>query len=327
VWEKLIEIEGYNLGEKGGECRGFTPLEIHKIKVLHEFPGPFLTGFTLVEVLVVISILSVLMAILLPVLGKMKHQARTLQGMSNMREIVNAVNYYALDNANYYPDSVATIGVGSHWNWQEPTMLTGYRKRSPQLHRSMSAYLGEYIKDAKTVFCTNAPEKYKHLKKAWEAGDDWDNPDTPPVPDPVIGVYCFYWNYVGYLEEPRGVFRGPFGTFKGPGESELLVSDYFGYGHWRSPDAYGSCERFTKGGVTPGTYVSSAYWSCPGTGGEEDRAGLEIQLHGGYMDGHVESYSPSETVPMKVSISPDGRIPYPDGVGPGTFYVPIKALD
>ena len=145
MWEKLIETEGYNLGEKDGEGRGFT----------------------VVEVLVVVSILSVLMAILLPVLGKMRHQARTLQGLSNMREIVNAVNYYALDNANYYPDSVATIGVGSHWNWQEPTMLTGYRKRSPQLHRSMNAYLGEYIKDAKTVFCTNAPEKYKHLKKAW----------------------------------------------------------------------------------------------------------------------------------------------------------------
>ena len=275
----------------------------------------------------VVSILSLLMAILMPVLGKIRHQARTLQGMSNMREIVNAVNYYALDNANNYPDSVAMIGIGSHWNWQEPTMMTGYRKRSPQLHRSMSAYLGDYIRKAKIVFCPNAPEKYKHLKKAWDAGNEWDNPDTPPVPDPVIGVYCFYWNYVGYLGQPRGIFRGPYSTFKGPGESKLLVSDYFGYDHWRSPNAYGSCERFGKGTVAPGTYVSSAYWSRPGDGSETERAEFSIQLHAGYMDGHVESYSPSETVPMKVSISPDGRIPYPDGIGPGIFYLPTKALD
>ncbi len=46
--------------------------------------------YTLVEVLVVVSILSLLTAILIPILGKIRHQARTLQGMTNMREIVNA---------------------------------------------------------------------------------------------------------------------------------------------------------------------------------------------------------------------------------------------
>ena len=305
MWEKPIEAEGYNLPELGGESRAFT----------------------LVEVLVVISIISVLMAILMPVLGKIRRQARMLQGISNMRAIVNAVQYYALDNTNNYPESVATIGVGSYWNWQEPTMLTGYRKRSPQLHRSMSAYLGEYIRSAKTIFCINAPEKYKYLQQAWEAGDEWDNPDTAPVPDPVIGVYCFYWNYLGYLGQPWGIFRGPYSTFKGPGESDLLVTDYFGYDHWRSPDAYGSCEQLRKADITPGTYVSSAYWSCPGTGSEVERQKLNIKLNAGYMDGHVESYNPSETVPMKVSISPDGSVPYPDGIGPGIFYLPLKALD
>jgi prepilin-type N-terminal cleavage/methylation domain-containing protein len=304
VWEKLIEVRGYNLGEKDGASRGFT----------------------IVEVLVVISIITVLMGILVPTLSIVRRRARTLKGVVNQRQIVGAVNYYALDNGDSYPQSVATIGVGSHWNWQEPTMLTGYRKRSPQLHRSMSAYLGAYIEDARMVFCTNAPEKYKYLQESWDAGDEWDNPDTAPVPDPVIGVYCFYWNYVGYLEEPRGIFRGPQGLLGGPEQSMLLVSDYFGYGHWRSPNDYGSCEEFRSANITPGTYVSSAYWSCPGIKSEGERAELKIKLHAGYMDGHVDSYYPSETVPMKVSIVPDGSIPYPDGIGPGIFYLPRKSL-
>ena len=229
-------------------------------------------------------------------------------------------------HANSYPDSVATIGFGSFWNRQEPTMLTGYRKRSPQWHRSMSAYLHGYIQDAGTIFCPSAPEKYKHLQQAWDARDDWDNPDTGPVPDPVIGVYCFYWNYIGFLAEDRPVFKGPRTPFGGLGQGKLLVSDYFGYDHWRSPNAYGSCEKFAKAAITPGTYVSSAFWTCREGGGEVDLATLKIELHAGYIDGHVQGYYPSETVPMRVSISPDGTVPYPDGVGPGEFHLPRNGL-
>ena len=300
MWEKPIGYKGYILGSQS-------------------------RGFTLVELLVVISIISLLMAMLMPVLGRVRRRARMLQGMVNQREIVNAVNYYTVDNDGSFPESVATIGVGSHWNWQEPTMLTGYRRRSPQMYRSMSEYMGSYIKDAGKVFCTNAPEKYKHLQEAWDASDDWDNPDTPPVPDPVIGTYCFYWNYLGFLDQPRIIFKGPQSSSDGPQISKLLVSDYFGYGHWRSPNAYGSCEEFGQATVTPGTYVSSAYWSCLRSESVNLNT-IAVKLHAGYTDGHVESYNPLETVPMKVSITPDGSVPYPSGIGPGIFYLPGNGL-
>ena len=35
-------------------------------------------------------------------------------------------------------------------------MMTGYMRRSPGLHRSMSAYLHDYIKDADVLFCPAA---------------------------------------------------------------------------------------------------------------------------------------------------------------------------
>lgn len=283
-------------------------------------------GFTLVELLVVISIISVLAAILLPALGKVRCQARTILGMNNQRQIVGGVNYFALDNDNRYPESVATIGFAGHWNWQEPTMMTSYRKRSPQTHRSISAYLRSYIDDASTMFCPNAPKKYKYLKEAWDAGDDWDNPETPPVPDPVIGTYCFYWNYTGYLEGQRGLFRGPSNSVGGLGQSRLLVSDYFGYDHWRSPGAYGSSEKFQRADVTEGTWVSSAYWSRSACDDKVNLNTLKIKLHAGYTDGHVENYPTSEAAPMKVIMNRSTNEPYPDGVGPGIFYLPRNAL-
>jgi prepilin-type N-terminal cleavage/methylation domain-containing protein len=280
-------------------------------------------GFTLVELLVVISIISMLAAILLPVLNGAKQKARTIVSANNQRQIASGVNLFALDNDDRYPQSVATVGFGDSWNWSDPTKLTGNRRRSPGLHRSMSAYLRSYIPDAATMYCPNAPRRYKYLQEAWDAGDDWDNPETSFPSDPVGGTYCFYWNYIGFLGGRRGIFRGPQGPASGGRYSKLLASDYFGYAHWRSPNAYGSCEQFEGADITPETWLLSPYWS---RNGDPDSNVPDIRLQASYTDGHVQSYSASEVVPMKVSITSDGTVPYPDEVGPGIFCLPKDSL-
>jgi prepilin-type N-terminal cleavage/methylation domain-containing protein len=284
-------------------------------------------GFTLLELLVVISILSILMAILVPVLGRARRQARSLLGMSNQRQIVGAVNCYANEHDDKYPESTAMIGKAKgFWGWQEPTMLIGYYDLSPGESRSMGAYLRGYIDDASIAFCPSAPKKYKYLQEAWDAGDDWVHPETGPDPDPMFGTYCFYWNYVGYLDESGAQFRGPTGP-GGGGQSDLIVSDYFGYDHWRSRHCFGSCEPLQGGQIAEGTLESSAYWSRHDSGGAVAPESLAIELHAGYLDGHVSKYRPSEVVPMRVFINSELNIPNPVGVGPGVFYLPRNGVE
>ena len=267
------------------------------------------------------------MGILLPVLGKVRRKAKVLRGIGNQRQIVSAVNLYAADNDDCYPESVATITSGGSWHWQDPRMLTACRPRPGQMHRSISKYLHRYIEDAAIMFCPSAPEKYEYLQQSWDAGDDWDNPESSFPYDPVWGTYCFYWNYRGYLGADKAAFAGPRSSAGGRWQSKLLVSDYFGYDHHRSTKAYGSCDKFKRAIITPGTEASSAYWSHKSNGNMGPDA-LDIKLHAGYMDGHVESFTPSETVPMRVSITADGSVPYPSGIGlgPGIFYLPRNGL-
>lgn len=280
-------------------------------------------GFTLVELLVVIAVISLLLAISFPALSKAKRKARTILSMNNQKQITSGLNFFALDNDDLYPHSVATVGFGVRWNWSDPTKLTGNRKRSPGLHRSMSAYLHDYIPDADTMYCPNAPRKYKYLQQSWDAGDQWDNPETSFPSDPVGGTYCFYFNYIGYLGGRRGIFQGPRGPADARTHSKLLVTDYFGYDHWRNPGAYSSCEKFNGADITPETWLLSAFFYRTT---DPNATRPDIKLQAGYTDGHVESYSSSDVVPMKVSITSDGRTPYPDGVGPGIFYLPKNAL-
>jgi hypothetical protein len=268
------------------------------------------------------------MATLIPALGKVRQQARRLVGLGNMREIVTAVNCFADDNRGRYPPSVATIGVGDNWNWQEPTYLTAYSRRSKALHRSVSAYLHDYITDASAMVCPCAPWKYKYLQEAWDAGDIWMNPDIGAVPSPWVGTYCLYWNYTGYLNEEKGLFRGPSGPARGTREGRILISDYVGYDHFRSPNSYGSCERFRNAGITEGSDVSSSFWSRPGEPTPEELTTWNVRPNAGYTDGHVESFSPADTVPMRVIRDREMGLPYDDSIStsPGLFYLPHVGL-
>src|SRR5213593_2420962 len=66
-------------------------------------PAALLSGFTLLELLVVIVIVSVLAALLLPALAKAREQGRASVCRNNMRQLALAMTLYADDNSDYLP--------------------------------------------------------------------------------------------------------------------------------------------------------------------------------------------------------------------------------
>jgi prepilin-type N-terminal cleavage/methylation domain-containing protein len=79
-------------------------------------------AFTLIELLVVIAIVTLLAAILLPVIGRARLQAKVVTVNAELREIGMALEAYALDNDQKYPPTRVDCMVGDHF-YQLPIEL------------------------------------------------------------------------------------------------------------------------------------------------------------------------------------------------------------
>src|SRR5690242_18166424 len=75
--------------------------------------GASRSGFTLVELLVVIGIIAVLIGILMPALSRARQQAQSAECMSNMRACGQIFLLYATENKGFLPmcvlDSIAKL--------------------------------------------------------------------------------------------------------------------------------------------------------------------------------------------------------------------------
>jgi prepilin-type N-terminal cleavage/methylation domain-containing protein/prepilin-type processing-associated H-X9-DG protein len=92
-------------------------------ETVHRQSGRSRTGFTLVEMLIVVAIIAVLAAIVSPSLAKAREKARQANCLSNLRQMGSAVLMYVQDYDETFPNGInrgrfGVIWAGAGWAGQ-----------------------------------------------------------------------------------------------------------------------------------------------------------------------------------------------------------------
>lgn len=134
------------------------------------------SGFTLVELLVVIGIIALLVSILLPVISKAQESARRASCLSNLRQVHHAFSFYALDNKDRVP-------LGYRAGFKQFNSMV-FSKTSGKFCLFGILYQGQYMNDPRIFFCPSESDPRSMLKT--------DVNPWPPGSDPAQHTYCGY---------------------------------------------------------------------------------------------------------------------------------------
>ena len=116
-------------------------------------------AFSLIELLVVIAIISLLMAILLPVMSKVRHQARLAVCGANLRQVGLAIQLYAGDYDGlipFGPEGRPVTGSNFYTVTGNVTSLLSLENGDPV---GLGLMLDHYLSDQpKVLFCPGADQ-------------------------------------------------------------------------------------------------------------------------------------------------------------------------
>jgi prepilin-type N-terminal cleavage/methylation domain-containing protein/prepilin-type processing-associated H-X9-DG protein len=122
-------------------------------------------AFTLIELLVVIGIIAILVAILLPTLGRVQEQGRTTKCMAHLRAIGQAFQAYLVDNKGFgsiavFPD-VNAQGQNISRFW---FMTSDLNAGAPIRHDYSTGYLVRYFQTKAITECPSLQDGVRGIQ-------------------------------------------------------------------------------------------------------------------------------------------------------------------
>ena len=122
-----------------------------------------LRAFTLIELLVVIAIIAILAAMLLPALARAKEKARTIQCLSNIRQVGLASWMYLSDFNDRFPPGSTKNRTITQLSWVGNTGLQSPYSSLTAEERWLSEYLVKASKEAKVEVARCPSDKTSYL--------------------------------------------------------------------------------------------------------------------------------------------------------------------
>jgi len=95
--------------------------------------------FTILELLVVISIIVILASLLLPSLNKAKETAKRITCVNNLRQLYFISANYVVENNGYLLLHYATFAPGKYYHWPEYLLITESLKTDRIINEPLSA--------------------------------------------------------------------------------------------------------------------------------------------------------------------------------------------
>lgn len=129
------------------------------------------SGFSLIELLVVLSIISLLIAILLPALGKAREVAQQTVCGSNTRQITVAQNFYAVDYDGFFAPTESY--TRSHMVWGRWTSAGVFKFTGGTPGDDPGPTQKEYLVDRELLLCPSRDETVEIAKPWWPSENRW----------------------------------------------------------------------------------------------------------------------------------------------------------
>ena len=177
------------------------------------------TGYTLVELLTVVTIIGLLAAILLPVVTKVRENARQTTCLSNMRQIGLALTMYCQDHDETYPRQDYCYGDGTKPLPGAPASAVGCNGPGPYgsrvNHYKWWFWVYPYVKNTDVFRCPSRDI----LESAWVSNAQINN--AYALNTSVTGTLNVYKVPNGTVRRYRDSFLG--GTLAGIDDSANLI--------------------------------------------------------------------------------------------------------